>query len=285
MDEKDLIQKIEEDYESYTKAEKKVANFVLDDPKRILFMSISELAEACKVGDTTVFRFCRSLKLQGYQEFKMKLSFSINRTIADKGEELGAISMNDSFEMLSQKVLQNNLNAINETYSLIKADQFERGMIYLEEARSIHFFGVGASMLTAMMGMNKFLKITPNVSCLMDAHMQAMAASMLGPQDVAVIISHSGATKDTIHVAKVAKSQGAKIICITRYQKSPLSTYSDVTILCGANEGPLEGSSTSSSMSQMLLIDLMYMEFYRRKLENTSRNIEKTAASVLDKIY
>ena len=43
-------------------------------------MSITDLADACHVGDTSVYRFCRTLKLDGYQDFKMKLSFKSQPT-------------------------------------------------------------------------------------------------------------------------------------------------------------------------------------------------------------
>ena len=284
MSDHDLIRQIREDYPNYTKAEKKVASFVLENPKKVLFMSISDLADACKVGDTSVFRFCRRLKLQGYQEFKMQLSLSMHVENATL-EELGEVSVKDSFDVLAKKVLQNNLSAINETYSLINTQELAKAMWYIQDAQHIHFFGVGTSMLTAMVAMNKFLRITPNVHCVMDSHMQAMAASMMTQQDVAIIISYSGATKDTIHVAKQAKKSGAKVICITKFAKSPLTAYSDVTILCGSKEGPLEGGSTSSQISQMFLIDLMYMDFYRGKFEVNTKNRHKTADAVVEKIY
>lgn len=67
-------------YNQFTKAEKKVADFILQNPREVLFMSITDLAEACQVGDTSVFRFCKSMELKGYQEFKMVLSLSLNET-------------------------------------------------------------------------------------------------------------------------------------------------------------------------------------------------------------
>ena len=63
--------------------------------------------------------------------------------------------------------------------------------------------------------------------------------------------------------------------------KSPLSAYSDVTLLSGANEGPLQGGSTSAEISQLFLVDLIYTEYYRRYFEQCSVNNEKTSGSVL----
>ena len=74
---KEFLTKIKSSSNQFTKAEKKVADFVLQNPKKVLFMSITDLAEACDVGDTSVFRFCKTMELKGYQEFKMMLSLDL----------------------------------------------------------------------------------------------------------------------------------------------------------------------------------------------------------------
>lgn len=282
---RDLITNIKSFYNQLTKAEKKVADFILSNPREVLFMSITDLAEACEVGDTSVFRFCKTMDLKGYQEFKMVLSLSINEGQEGMDQYTGNnISMNDTFGELAKKVLNTNINALTETYSLIKEEDVDKAINMLHEAKKVYFFGVGASMLTAMKAMNKFLRIENKVFCIQDSHMQAMVAATMTSEDLAVLFSYSGATKDTIHVAEIAKKSGAKTICITRFVKSPLSSFADITLLSGANEGPLQGGSTSAEISQLFLIDLLYTEYYRRYFEQCSENNEKTSASVLEKL-
>lgn len=281
----DFLVKIRAAYNQFTKAEKKVADYILQKPKEVLFMSITDLAEACKVGDTSVFRFCKTMELKGYQEFKMMLSLSLREGDDSNMDQFaGNISLDDSFAELAQKVLNTNVNALTETYSLLHAETFTKAIDYLYEADKICFFGVGASLLTALKATNKFLRIEPKVYCMQDSHMQAMVASMMNANEVAVLFSYSGATKDTIHVAELAKKAGAKIICVTRFVKSPLTSYADLVLLCGANEGPLQGGSTSAEISQLFLIDLMYSEYYRRYFNICSKNNEKTSGSVLEKL-
>lgn len=282
---KDFITNIKSFYNQLTKAEKKVADFILQNPKEVLFMSITDLAEACEVGDTSVFRFCKTMNLKGYQEFRMVLSLSFNEGQEEMDKYTGNnISMNDSIGELAKKVLNTNINALTETYSLIKEEDVDRAISMLHDARMIYFYGVGASMLTAMKAMNKFLRIENKVFCVQDSHMQSMMASTMTSEDVAVLFSYSGATKDTIHVAQVAKKAGAKIICVTRFVKSPLSSNADIILLSGANEGPLQGGSTSAEISQLFLVDLLYTEYYRRYFEYCSANNEKTSISVLEKL-
>ncbi len=281
----DFLVKMRTAYNQFTKAEKKVADYILQNPKEVLFMSITDLAEACRVGDTSVFRFCKSMDLKGYQEFKMVLSLSLNEDERESNRFSGNISLNDTFQEVAKKVLNTNINALTETYALLDEEVFSQAIDCLYEAERVVFFGVGASILTALKATNKFLRIEPKVYCVQDSHMQAMAAAMMSPREVAVVFSYSGGTKDSIHAARLAKEAGAKVICITRFSRSPLTSYADLTLLSGANEGPLQGGSTSGEISQLFLIDLMYTEYYRRYFDVCSKNNEKTSGSVLERIF
>ena len=211
----DFITSIKSAYNQFTKAEKKVADYILANPRDVLFMSITDLAEACEVGDTSVFRFCKTMDLKGYQEFKMMLSLSISKGQEQVDQFTGNnISMEDSFGELARKVLNTNINALNETFSMIKEEDIDRAITLIHRARRVFFFGVGASMLTAMKAMNKFMRIENKVFCIQDSHMQAMAAATMDERDTAVIFSYSGATKDTIHVAEVAKRSAPRLFVL-----------------------------------------------------------------------
>lgn len=282
----DYITKIRSAYNQFTKAEKKVADYILENPKKVLFMSISDLAGACDVGDTSVFRFCKTMNVKGYQEFKMMLSLSMRASESPLTDaEDTTITLEDNISELAKKVLSENVSAIQETYSLIDVKQMTATMDALSSAKRIVFFGVGTSMLTAMKAMNKFLRIEPKVICNMDANMQLITASTLTDQDVALIFSYSGSTKDTVEIARSAKAAGAKTIVITRFTKSPLTEFADIILLCGANEGTLQNGSTSAEISQLFLVDVMYSEYFRRHYKRCKPNWDKTAHSIADKNY
>lgn len=282
----DYLSKIRSVYNQFTKAEKKVADYILMNPKKVLFMSISDLAEACEVGDTSVFRFCKTMNVKGYQEFKMLLSLSMRAT-GGEGQSFCVerdISLDDDLAELTKKVLATNISALQETWSLIDQEQLSSAITTLHEAKRILFFGVGASMLTAMKAMNKFLRIEPKSYCVQDAHMQAMLAANMTSEDVAVLFSYSGATKALVNIAELAKQAGASTIAITRFVKSPLTEYADQVFLCGANEGPLQGGSTSAELSQMFLVDVMYCEYYRRYHLECEPNHARSTAAVSGRI-
>ena len=215
----------------------------------------------------------------------MVLSLSLNENEKETSGFTGNIGLNDTFHELAQKVLNTNVHALTETHSLLDEKVFNQTIDWLHEAKKVYFFGVGASVRTALKAANKFLRIEPKVYCIQDSHMQAMAAAMMSPREAAVVFSYSGATKDSIHAARLAREAGAKVICITRFSRSPLTSYADLTLLSGANEGPLQGGSTSGEISQLFLIDLMYTEYYRRYFDVCSKNNEKTSGSVLERIF
>ena len=281
----DFLTNMKSMYNQFSKKEKKVADYILKNAKEVPFMSITDLADACGVGDTTVFRLCRTMDLKGYQEFKMMLSLSANSTDQDHTEQYsGNISLKDDFQTVAQKVLSTNIAALNETYSLLNYEDMEKAISILHSAGRIYFFGVGASLLTAMKAMNKFLRIESKVYCYEDSHMQLMAASILEPTDAAVIFSYSGSTKDTIEIAEKAAGRKAKVICITRFVKSPLTSHADLILLSGANEGPLQGGSTSAEISQLFLIDILYMEYYRRYFDKCSKTNKLTSEAVVQRL-
>jgi len=110
----------------------------------------------------------------------MMLSLSISKGQEQVDQFTGNnISMEDSFGELARKVLNTNINALNETFSMIREEDIERAITLIHGARKVFFFGVGASMLTAMKAMNKFMRIENKVFCIQDSHMQAMAAQII----------------------------------------------------------------------------------------------------------
>ena len=281
----DIFTQIKMQFNNFTKAEKKVGQFVLNNPKEVLYMPITDLADNCDVGDTSVFRFCKTLNLKGYQDFKMILAQSLSSEAGEAHPLSDHVTRDDSTLEVAKKVLQTNLNALNETFDLINPEKIDEAVKLLLKAERIVFFGVGSSMITAMEATNKFMRIIPKAECINDPHLQSMRAALLTPQDVAVAISYSGSTKDTIEVVEIAKKRGAKIISITRFIKSPLTAHSDITLLCGSNEGPLQGGSLSAKLSQLYLLDVLYMEYFKHTYEVSKINKELTSEAVSDKLY
>src|SRR5437667_274040 len=98
--------------ENLKPAERAVADFVLANADRVMYMSVSEAARDIGVGEATVIRFCRTLGYGGYQEFKLRLA----QDLVEPVEYLHAnISFADGPGELARKVFQTTLRAVEDT--------------------------------------------------------------------------------------------------------------------------------------------------------------------------
>ena len=279
-----IIARIEGSYAKFTKSEKRVADYVFEYPQKVLYTSITDLAEMCGVGDTTVFRFCRALKLNGYQEFKMLLAQDMANQQGTNNALVGFINPEDDVETICKKALSNNIAALNETFNVLNFDAITKAVDMISASKRIHFFGMGSSGVIALEAKQKFMRILPNVEFVSDCHMQYMAASLLDSRDLAIIISYSGSTKDMIEIHKLAKQNGCKSVCITRFAKSALTSKADVVLLSGSNEGPLDGGASSTSIVQLYLLDILYLQYFIKHYNQSRDNKSRTTESISTKL-
>lgn len=281
---KGIFPLIEEKYLKFTKSEKIVADFVFEYPEKVLYTSITDLAEVCGVGDTTVFRFCKALNLHGYQEFKMLLAQDLAVRNGLDQSISGAITPEDDVKSICKKTLMTNIAALNETYEVVDYSAVEKAAGLIAQARRIHFFGMGSSGITALEARQKFMRILPNVDFVSDCHMQYMAASLLDYRDVAIFFSYSGSSKDTIEIHNIAKKNGCKTVCITRFAKSLLAAKADVVLKCGSNEGPLDGGALATTMVQLYLLDVLYLQYFIKHYSQSKENKTRTTESISSKL-
>lgn len=265
-------------YPSLTKSEQKVASVVLEQMDKVIYYSVTDLADIAEVGETTVLRFCRKIGLKGYQEFKLAIAKDLSVSGQNDTSESQPLSLVDS-------IAQYTKNAVDETVNMIDETVLQKAIELLSAASSVHFFGVGTSGLSALDAKNRFLRIGRRFDAIIDPHIQSMTAATLGPNDVVVGLSISGSTKDTIDSLHIAKENGAKVIAITYYARSPITKVADNVLLCGGKESPLEGGSLAAKISQLFVIDLLSTGLALQDKNYTVEMKEKTAQAVVGKIY
>lgn len=269
-------------WQALTKSERKVAEIVLSQPENVIYFSVTDLAEKAGVAETTVLRFCRKIGFKGYQNFKLALAKEVVSPVKNLYEE---INDEDSPIAIARKVTETNTRAIQDTFSILNAEQLDAAITALQQAQNIHFYGVGSSGVTALDAKYKFLRIGLSVDAFSDSHMQAMAATTLSKGDVAVGISVSGSTKDTVDSLVLAKESGATIICITHHARSPITRMADIVLLIAGKEGPLHGGALSSKIAQLHVIDILCTALSMNIKDKALEFKEKTAKAVINKIY
>lgn len=266
-------------YPSLTKSEQKVADIVLKQMEQVIYYSVTDLADAAEVGEATVLRFCRKIRLKGYQEFKLAVAKDLSLYQHQETDGL------DEPLSLTMSIAQNTKNAIDETVQLLDEGTLQEVIALLHRANSIHFIGVGSSGIAAMDAKNRFLRIGLRTDAIIDPHVQAMTAATLGPKDVVVGISLSGSTKDIVDALKIAKENGAAVVAITYYARSPITKTADFVLISGGKESPLEGGSLAAKISQLFVIDIVCTGLALMDKEQAIRMKEKTARAVVEKTH
>lgn len=273
---------IEQAFHSLTKSEQKVADYVLAHMEETIYLTVTELAEQVGVGETTVLRFCRRIGYKGYQAFKMALT----QEVAQQSQ--GTMDQEEDWSELQriiQKSTQASVQALQETARRIDETALEQAIQLILQQQRIVIYGSSMSGNTAADARNKFLRIGILAEVYADAHMQAMSAATLTEHDLAIGISITGSTKDTMDALQIAKENGAKIIALTHARRSPMADISDIVLLTAGRETPLQGGSMGAKISQLLVIDLLFNGVASERKEEATRMKERTSKAVVDKAY
>lgn len=272
--------KIKSIYRDLSSKEKMIADFILLHPEEVMHGTISNISDTIQVADATFFRFCKRLGYNGFQDFKIALasekvnsSLSIHENISKEDNEL----------LMAQKVFDSNIKSLNDTKKLLDEQELIKAVQFLTGAQTVGFFGVGGSSIISMDAYHKFLRTPLNSTYMQDSHIQMMQASRLTENDCAIIISHSGITKDTIQLAEIIKEKKAKIIIITSYSLSPLAKFADALLLSTAEETDYRSEALTSRITQLSLIDALFVsvmfktgEFATHSLEEVRKVISQT---------
>lgn len=271
--------KLKEAYDTLSKKEKAVAKLILDFPKETTEMSIEQLALASGSSASSVVRLCKTIGVSGYKEMCRTIAAELAVT-GGNGITYSDIRPNDSIEAIARSVAANNAQSIENTLSMMDFAVLEKTIAAMDAAKRIDFYGVGISGIVAMDANNKFLRINKTSMHSPDPHVQILMAATLMPGDVAVFISYSGETKDTLEAADLAKKAGATTIAITHFGKNSLSDRADINLHISTSEVMVRSGAMSSRISQLTIIDILYTAIASTNYEKVKPYLNRTTLAL-----
>lgn len=263
-------------------AEQRVAQAVLVDPARISESSITSVARQCQTSETTVLRFCRAIGLAGYPELRIALARAAQwEESGHTGAPLtGQISATDSLADVVAKITYADARAIEDTAASVDLATLKNAVDLLVSARRIDIYGAGASALVAQDLHLKLHRIGLVSFVFTEAHLALSSAALLKAGDVAVGISHTGTTIDTIDMLRVARRRGAATIVVTNYARSPITEEADLLLVTAARETTFRSGPMSSRISQLALLDCLFAGVAQRSYDQTLSTLDTTVAAV-----
>ena len=267
-------------YNELTRSGRRVADYLTQHAEEAQYLSISSLAGECGVAEATIFRFCRSLGFDGYNE--MKISLAQANAIPTAGNN--KLEPGTDTATLCTHASAVALEAINGTRTVLDPDAIDRAATLLQRARQVFCFGQGGSQILANDIWARFATISTKFHTAGDSHMQTIAASLMVPEDVVLFVSYSGATRDMMETLRIVKENGAKVILLTHYADAPGTALADVVLLCGAKESPLDGGSVAAKIAVLFVAEVLVLRFTLDNQELTTIARERTSRALAPKL-
>lgn len=245
-----------------TSIEKKIAEYILEDPERIKNLNTYEIAKNCNTSQASIVRFSKKLGFSGFPDFKLSLSQDIGNRKAESHVNImhEELKSTDSFEIIGKKVATENTRAVNNTYEITDFNELEKAVQAINNARKIMLAGVGFSGIVARDLYFKLMELGKVASFENDSHMQLSYLSTMNENDILFVISHSGKTLELFNLTKVAKNKGIKIITLTSVANNPIRDLGDIRLSTVEMKSDFRATALSPRISQLTVIDMIYIK-------------------------
>ncbi|GAA3303642.1 MurR/RpiR family transcriptional regulator [Dactylosporangium vinaceum] len=268
---------------SLSRAEQRVGRIILDEAATAAQMTITELAKRAATSETTVIRFCRAIGVSGYPELRLRLAAEAGRVRRDDRahEAVGSdISRSDDLAQVVRTIAYADARAVEDTAAQLDLDALEQVVTAIAAARRIDIYGVGASAFVAQDFQQKLHRIGLTAYAWSDVHVALTSAALLGPGDVAVGISHTGTTMDTMEAFTEAGRRGATTVALTNFPKSPIARAAALVLTTAARETTYRSGAMASRLAQLTVVDCVFVGVAQRTYDRTRTALEATREAV-----
>jgi len=236
-------------------AERRVGRWVLEHPKEAANTTLARLATECETSEPTVVRFCRRVGLGGFRELAIRLTEALSNPASYVHRD---VSPDDSTSDAIIKVLDGSIQSLIEMRSQLSSMPVDAAVNAMQGARQIAFAGLGASGHVAHDACHKFFRLGIPCTSLRDTTMILQFAAIAEPDDVLVLLSHTGRWEDFARAARLTKSRGATVIALTN-PDSDVAQEADLLFPCRIIEDTSVYTPMNSRMAQLALLDAIHV--------------------------
>lgn len=273
---KSVLVRLQEYSEKASSAERGVVKFILEHPEIAAQNSVHELAASSFSSSSTIVRLCHKLDFKGYKELQKSLLYELAMRRESRSREEKEIVKEDSIEDIVYKVTYKNIISLEDTMRLMDTEILKTCARLLTSCECVSLFGMGSSLLVARDLHLKLLRVDKNCRICDDWHAQLLQARNINKNDLAIMISYSGLTEETITCAEAVKRNGAPILAITRFDRSPLAQIADYTLSVAATELIFRSGAMSSRISQLNVVDILYTAFVHENYDKCMALFSRT---------
>ncbi|WBU61602.1 MurR/RpiR family transcriptional regulator [Paracoccus albus] len=261
-----------------------VADSILANPEAARSKKLNELATACGVSEASISRFVRGIGLANFRDFQLRLASEViagsssRGNEADHGQIYENIGRQDDAVSILNKVVHRTADVARDCLSTISSDAMEQAARMVRAADVVYLFAAGLSALAAESAVLRFARIGKPVVFHRDRNNQLLMSAALKGNVLAIGISDSGRTSQTVTALAAARQSGAATIAMTAFPESPLTRQADLTILTPAGYAPSGEEPIYESMvskfGQLIAIDALYSLVAVRDFDASAASVE-----------
>jgi DNA-binding MurR/RpiR family transcriptional regulator len=260
----------------------KVAQYILNAPRETINLTITELGNRAGVSDASIVRFAQSLGYSGFHALKIGLAEDIVSPMLLVHEDLGP---DDGPASSVQKAMTAGMRSLEDTVRILQLPVVEAAIAAICGARQIDLFASGNSIPLAMDLNFRLTKIGLRSRFSVDPTMQEMYASLAAAEDVAIGISHTGSSKDTVYALELARQRGAQTVCITNHSDSPLTRHGDFCLFTSTRVSHFRQEEMASNLAALALTEALYVGICVQRSDASVQAVSKTMRATRHRKY
>ncbi len=275
-----ILHAIREGWDGFHLKERALAEFLLQHPHEAVQMTITELARRSGSSPATISRFCKTFHSHSFPDFKQRLATELVQMTSTSTRYQDIVAGNPLPEIVSA-ITSNHLKSIADTTQVLDLAQLRLAIDALHNASRIDLYGSATSGIVAQDFFHKLVQIGKAAAAFSDPHLQLTSAASLTDKDVAIGISYSGETQETIHSLRCAAERGATTLSITRYGANSLAEQAGINLFTSSAEVGMRRGDMASRMATLHVIDVLFMglvsehfELYVPRLKQSYQTVD-----------
>ena len=253
-------------------SEQRVARWILEHPKAAAGATLARLARECKTSEPTVLRFCRRVGLRGFRDLTLRLTEALSNPVSYVHRD---VSPDDSTSDAVLKVMDASIQSLIDMRSQLSSMPVDATVAAMLTARQIAFAGLGASGHVATDACHKFFRLGVPCTSLCDTPMILQFAAIAEPDDVLVLLSHTGRWPDFVRATRLARERGATVIAMTN-PESEVAGEVDLLFPCQLIEDTSVYTPMSSRLAQLALLDAVHVALALAKGEPATETLRRS---------
>ena len=267
----ELLNKIDKNYEQMSKGQKLLADYILKNYDKAVFLTAAKLGKVVGVSESTVVRFATQLGYQLYPGFQKALEELVRNklnSIQRMEVTYGRISQSE----ILASVLQSDIEKIKLTLANMDQNAFELAVDTILNAKRIYVVGIRSCAPLANFLSFYLNLIFDNVTSVHTNSSSEIFEQLIriGAEDVIIGISFPRYSMRTLKALEFASNRKAKVITLTDSVHSPMTLYSSCNLIARSDMA----SIVDSLVAPLSVVNALVVALCMKKQKDVIATLE-----------